>query len=86
MKVVGYGSPELSMGAHLTPDTMRFRHAGDPISALDGESMTIGSSLNPLVAHNYEGYAEKPELPENAPDAEADLEENNTDQVNERDT
>jgi hypothetical protein len=82
LKVVGYGSPELSMGGHLTPDTMRFRHAGDPISALDGESMTIGSSLNPLEAHAYTGYTDK--LPENAP--EESLEENSTDQVNERDT
>ena len=49
-----------------TPDTVQFRHGGDPISGLDGEAMSIGSSLNPLVAHNYEGYAEKPELPENA--------------------
>jgi hypothetical protein len=82
LKVVGYGSPELSMGSHLTPDTMRFRHAGDPISALDGESLTIGSSLNPLKAHAYTGYTELPESAE----PEESLEENNTDQVNERDT
>ena len=74
LKVVGYGSPELKMSIAPTPDTVRFRHGNDPISALDGESMTIGSSLKPLVAHNYEGYAEK-ELPENAPDES--LEENN---------
>jgi hypothetical protein len=61
------------MGGHLTPDTMRFRHGNDPISVLDGESMTIGSSLNPLKAHAYTGYTD--ELPENAP--EESLEENN---------
>ena len=77
LHVVGYGSPELKVSSLPTPDTVQFRHGGDPISGLDGEAMSIGSSLNPLVAHNYEGYAEKPELPENAPDAEADLEENN---------
>ena len=76
LKVVGYGSPELSMGSHLTPDTMRFRHEGDPISALDGESMNVGSSLNPLEAHAYTGYTD--ELPENAP--EESLEENNTEE------
>ena len=64
LKVVGYGSPELSMGGHLTPDTMRFRHEGDPISALDGESMNIGSSMNPLEAHAYTGYTDN--LPESA--------------------
>ena len=76
LKVVGYGSPELSMGSSLTPDTMRFRHGNDPISLLDGESMTIGSSLNPLEAHAYTGYTD--ELPENAP--EESLEENNTEE------
>ena len=86
LKVVGYGSPELKVSSLPTPDTVQFRHGGDPISGLDGEAMSVGSSLNPLVAHNYEGYAEKPELPENAelpenmPDAEADLEENNAEE------
>ena len=80
LHVVGYGSPELKVSSLPTPDTVQFRHGGDPISGLDGEAMSIGSSLNPFVAHNYEGYAEKPELPENAPNAEADLEENNAEE------
>ena len=82
LKVVGYGSPEFKMSMEPTPDTVRFRHAGDPISGLDGESMTIGGSWNPLEAHAYTGYAEK-ELPENAP--EESLEENSIEEVNERD-
>ena len=74
LQVVGYGSPEIKMSIAPTPDTVRMRHEGDPISGLDGESMNIGGSLNPLVAHAYTGYAEK-ELPENAP--QESLEENN---------
>ena len=84
LKVIGYGSPELKMSIEPTPDTVRFRHAGDPISGLDGESMNIGSSLNPLEAHAYTGYA--PDLPENAPDdlpenaPDDNLEENTTEE------
>ena len=71
LKVVGYGSPEIKMSIAPTPDTVRMRHGGDPISALDGESLTIGASADPFVAHGYTGYTE--ELPENAPE---NLEEN----------
>ena len=48
-----------------TPDTVRLRHWGDPISALDGESLTIGASADPFVAHAYTGYTDAQELPEN---------------------
>ena len=84
--MVGYGSPELKISSAPTPDTVQFRHGGDPISGLDGEAMNIGSSLDPLKAHAYTGYtdkpelpenAEQPELPENAPEA---LEENNAEE------
>ena len=68
------------MSIEPTPDTVRFRHGGDPISALDGERMSIGGSMNPLVAHAYTGY----DLPENAPDPEnapeESLEENTTEE------
>jgi hypothetical protein len=83
LHVVGYGSPELKISSAPTPDTVQFRHGGDPISGLDGEAMNIGSSLDPLKAHAYTGYTEKPELPENAEQPELPenapeaLEENN---------
>ena len=70
---MGYGSAELKISSLPTPETVRLRHENDPISGLDGESMTIGSAINPLTAHNYTGYAD--ELPENAPEAKASLEE-----------
>jgi hypothetical protein len=73
LKVVGYGSPELKMSIAPTPDTVRMRHEGDPISGLDGESMNIGGSLDPLAAHAYTNYAEEKALPENA----EQLDENN---------
>ena len=77
LHVIGYGSPELKISSAPTPETVQLRHEGDPISGLDGGAMNIGSSLDPLKAHAYTGYAEQTELPENAPDAEATLEENN---------
>ena len=68
LHVVGYGGPELKVSGMPTPDTVQFRHGGDPISGLDGEAMNIGSSLDPLKAHAFTGYADKPDaLPENAP-------------------
>ena len=77
LKVVGYGSPELKMSIAPTPDTVRFRHEGDPISGLDGESLNVGGSVDPLEAHAYTGYTDLPENatdPENAP--EEGLQEN----------
>ena len=83
LHVVGYGSPELKISSAPTPDTVQFRHEGDPISGLDGEAMNIGSSLDPLKAHAYTGYAEKPaELPENA-EQPAELPENTPDELEE---
>ncbi len=69
--MVGYGSPEIKMSIAQTPDTVRLRNGRDPISRLDGESLTIGASVDPFAAHAYTGYTE--ELPENAPE---NLEEN----------
>ena len=36
----------------------RYRHGGDPISMLDRGAKTIGSSWNPLSAHEFTGYPE----------------------------
>jgi len=78
LKVVGYGSPELKMSIAPTPDTVRFRHGGDPISGLDEESHDVGYDADPLKAHAYTGYTKQvaQELPESAPDES--LEENNS--------
>ena len=36
----------------------RYRHGGDPVSMLDRGAKTIGSSRNPLSAHEFTGYPE----------------------------
>ena len=36
----------------------RYRHGGDPISMFDRGAKTIGSSWNPLSAHEFTGYPE----------------------------
>ena len=49
--VTTYGSPNLSLFNHA--NVSRYRNAGDPISMFDRGAETIGSSLNPFVAHSY---------------------------------
>jgi hypothetical protein len=61
-KTVTYGAPNLSLSETKQPNN--FRHSGDYISMLDNSGVSIGGSLNPLVAHSYSGYEDYSNNPE----------------------